>query len=78
MTMEKIKLIWDLRGPEAEGTAKHHAVHLGQFAKKEQIDSYGHGHEQISTVHSIAFLIVERKDMVIVRDALRPNRAILA
>ncbi len=76
--MEKIKLIWDLRGSDAEGTAKHHAVHLGQFAEKEHIDSYGHGHEQLSTVHSIAFLIVDRKDMITVRDALRPDRAILA
>jgi len=76
--MDKIKLIWDLRGPEAEGTAKHHAIHLGQFAEKEHIDSFGHGHELISSAHAIAFLIVERKDMIIVRDALRPDRAILA
>ena len=76
--MEKIKLIWDLRGPQAEGTAAHHAIHLGQFSEKEEVKSFGHGHEVISDMHAIAYLIVERKDMSIVRDALRPDRAILA
>ena len=76
--MEKIKLIWDLRGPEAEGTAKHHAIHLSQFSEKENITSYGHGHELMTEFHCIAFLIVERKDMIAVRDALRPHRAVLA
>ncbi len=76
--MEKIKLIWDFRGPQSEGTAKHHAIHLDEFAKKENILSFGHGHEILTQMHALAFMIVERKDMITVRDVLRPDRAILA
>lgn len=77
MALDKIKLIWDFRGRQAEGTAKHHAIHLAQFSAKEEIVSYGHGHELMSESHCIAYLIVERKDMITVRDALLPHRAVL-
>ena len=76
--MEWIRLIWDFHGPHAEGTAKHHAIHLGQFCTKEEIESKGHGSEQVSETHHLAFLLVQKKDMIIVRDALRPARATLA
>ena len=29
--MNLIRYIWDFRGRDAEATARHHAVHLGQF-----------------------------------------------
>ena len=35
----KIKLIWDFRGPEALEIAKHHVIHLEEFAKKEDLDT---------------------------------------
>ena len=76
--MEWIRLIWDFHGPHAQGTAEHHAIHLDEFCKKEGITSNGHGAEQLTENHHIAFLIVERKDMIIVRDALRPARATTA
>jgi hypothetical protein len=75
--MDWIRLIWDFHGPHAEGTAKHHAIHLDEFAKKEGIESQGHGSESVSKTHFIAYLIVQRKHMTIVRDALRPARATL-
>jgi hypothetical protein len=34
--------------------------------------------EQLTEMHSIAYLIVDEKDMIIVRDALKPQRAELA
>ena len=30
----KIKLLWDFRGPDAKETAKHHTIHLKDFATK--------------------------------------------
>ena len=31
--LEKIKLIWDFRGPVAEKTAQHHLKHLHQIQR---------------------------------------------
>ena len=75
---EKIRMIWDFRGPQAEGTARHHAIHLNEFAQKESIEHFGHGSEVLNEMHSIAYLIIDRKDMIPVRDALKPNRATTA
>jgi hypothetical protein len=73
--LEQIRLIWDFRGAQSEGTAKHHAIHLKQFADKEGIAEFGNGSEAITPMHHIAYLIVEREHMIAVRDALRPDRA---
>ena len=34
----KIKLIWDFRGQEAQKIAEHHAIHLEEFAVKENLE----------------------------------------
>lgn len=75
---KKIKLIWDFYGGHAKGTAEHHSIHLGEFAQREKISAHGHGTEQLAENHVIAFLVVDEKDMIPVRDALRPQRAELA
>ena len=72
---QKIKLIWDMHGPHAKGTAEHHAVHLGEYVEKNSIDQFGFGADMLSDTHAIAFLAVDEKDMIIVRDALKPQRA---
>ena len=33
----KIKLLWDFRGPDAKATAKHHTLHLKEFATLEKL-----------------------------------------
>ena len=33
----KIKLLWDFRGEDAAATAKHHTVHLKEFAEIEAL-----------------------------------------
>lgn len=76
--MRKIKLIWDFRGPAGEGTAKHHAIHLKEFAEREGINSLDMGVESINEMHWIAYMVVEEKDMVTVRDALKPHRGEVA
>ena len=38
--MRKIKLLWDFRGPDALETAKHHTIHLKEFAAMENLSYY--------------------------------------
>ncbi|MEX0291443.1 MAG: hypothetical protein AB3N14_20235 [Flavobacteriaceae bacterium] len=71
---KKIKLIWDFRGPEASNTAKHHAAHLKDYAVMEELDLQITGHSDYSSMHSIAFMVVEEDHMIKVRDALIPHR----
>ncbi|WP_276391620.1 hypothetical protein [Eudoraea chungangensis] len=71
----KIKLIWDFRGLDALEIAKHHDKHLQEFIRKEELSLNISGHQFLNENHSIAFLVVEEKNMLIVRDALLPHRA---
>jgi hypothetical protein len=66
-------LIWNFHGPDAERTARHHAVHLKEFAKNEGLKKNESGIEQRATLHWIAYLLVEESEMIVVRDALRPD-----
>lgn len=70
-----IKLIWDFRGPDAEATAKHHAIHLNDFAKKHLTESNTSGIEKQTEAHSIAYMLCTKKQVIEIRDALRPHRA---
>ena len=72
--MRKLKLIWDFRGMDAEQTAKHHEVHLDEFAKREKLDQTECGTETVDELYTIAYLTVLEKDMILVRDALIPHR----
>ena len=74
----KIKLIWDFRGPEALEIAKHHVVHLKEFAHKEELHYYISGIEEISEMYCMACITVDEKDMAVYRDALRPHRGVVA
>lgn len=74
MSESRIKLIWDFHGPDAEKIAQHHAIHLNEFAKHEQLNHSLTGVESISEMHFIAFLVVDSKKMILVRDALKPHR----
>ncbi len=71
---QKLKLIWDFRGPEAERTAKHHEIHLKEYVEHQKLDLKITGYEQLDEMHSIAYMVVFRKDMVAVRDSLKPHR----
>ncbi len=70
----KLKLIWDFRGPDAESTAAHHAIHLQEFVNTSQLTMNVVGSEKISEAHVIAFLVVTDSEMRPVRDALKPHR----
>ncbi|MBA6155919.1 hypothetical protein H3Z83_05215 [Tenacibaculum sp. S7007] len=74
----KLKLIWDFKGPDGLETAKHHCVHLKEFA---QIDSLPYDEvdfKEINPMHTIAFIVVDESNMKIFRDALKPHRGELA
>ena len=72
--MRKIKLIWDFRGEVAAKTAEHHELHLKEFIEAEKLALNITGFEIINEMYAIAFMVVDEKDMITVRDALKPHR----
>ncbi len=70
----KLKLIWDFRGSTANKTALHHEIHLKEYAVAEKLSLQITGTENLSDMHSIAFLVVEENEMKPVRDVLKPHR----
>ncbi len=75
---KKIKLIWDFRGPESLKTAEHHCVHLNEFAINEALAFHEIDAVEISDYYSTAFIVVNEKDMLAFRDALKPHRGEIA
>jgi hypothetical protein len=71
----KIKIIWEFSGPDAEQTAKHHKIHLEEFGVKEQLKCAIGGTEYVNHLVWIAYVIVYEKDVLLVRNALKPVRA---
>ena len=74
----KIKLLWDFRGPDALETAKHHTIHLKEFATIENLQFHEIDVKELNTMLCTAFIIVNESDMKVYRDALKPHRGELA
>ena len=72
--MRKLKLIWDFRGPNASKIAEHHEIHLKEYIQLENLKITITGIENLSDIHSIAFLVVNEDQMKPIRDALKPHR----
>ncbi|MBM1106494.1 hypothetical protein JQC67_10120 [Aurantibacter crassamenti] len=72
--MKKIKLIWDFRGADAHKTAEHHEIHLKDYVALEKTNLNITGYQQLTEMHSIAFMVVSENEMITVRDALKPHR----
>ncbi len=72
--MRKIKLIWDFRGQAASKTAEHHEIHLKEFIQIEKLSLNITGFTVVNDMYAIAFMVVEEKDMITVRDVLKPHR----
>lgn len=70
----KIKLLWDFRGPDAKETAKHHTVHLKEFAAIEKLEFHEIGILEKNEMLFSAFITVNETDMKTYRDALKPHR----
>jgi hypothetical protein len=71
----KIKLIWDFYGEKAEKTADHHVIHLREFMVKHKLELLDSGIASAADFHFMAFLTVQEKDVITVRDAVKPQRA---
>jgi len=74
----KIKLIWDFRGPDALEIAKHHVIHLEEFAVKDKLFFYETNIDPINELYCIAYITVKEEDMITYRDALVPHRGEVA
>jgi hypothetical protein len=73
--MKKIKLIWDFRGSVSAKTAEHHEIHLKEYLEIEKYAVNITGYEELHEMHSIAYLVIEEKDLITFRDQLKPHRA---
>ncbi len=71
----KIKVIWDFYGDKAEKTAEHHVIHLREFMEKHQLDLLDSGVASAADFHFMAYLTINEKDVITVRDAVKPQRA---
>ena len=74
LTMRKLKLIWDFRGPYGEKTAEHHVVHLKDYIRMNKLNVTIFGVESVNEMHHLAYLVCEEPDMPSLRDALKPHR----
>jgi hypothetical protein len=74
----KIKLLWDFRGPDAKETAKHHTIHLKEFANIDNLNFHEINIQEKNPMLVSAFIIVDEKDMKTYRDALKPHRGEIA
>jgi len=75
---KKIKLLWDFRGSDALETAKHHTIHLKEFASIENLPCIEIGVTELNPMLCSAFIVVNESDMKVYRDALKPHRGELA
>ena len=75
---KKIKLLWDFRGPDALETAKHHTIHLKEFAEIENLPFHEIDVKELNPMLCTSFIVVNESDMKVYRDALKPHRGELA
>lgn len=71
---QQIKMIWDFKGPHASSTAKHHIKHLKGFIAIENIDNCFTDTQELSHLHTIAFMVVPPALVEDLRKRLKPHR----
>lgn len=76
--MRRIKLLWDFKGDDALEMAKHHCIHLQEFAQLENLTFHEIDHKEVNPLFASAFIVVNEGDMKTYRDALLPHRGELA
>ena len=74
----KIKLIWDFRGHNSLKIAEHHCIHLKEYAQMEKLHFYEIETTIVSDMYTMAFIIIDEKDMDVSREALKPHRGQVA
>lgn len=74
---QKVKLIWEYRGPEAQQIAEHYEHHLVEFMEEHSLMYRIAGTESLSEMYSVAFMVVDESEIEMVRNILRPRKAVL-
>lgn len=72
---ERIKLIWDFRGPDAKHIAEHHSEKLTDYAKAQKLNDVICDIQELTGMHAIAYMVVDKEEMEPVNSVLRPHRA---
>ena len=72
--MEKIKLIWDFRGPTSSQTAAHFKIHLIEFFATGQMLLLESGVESVNEVHHYTFAVIDKQYLEAIKSALKPTR----
>jgi hypothetical protein len=75
--MQKIKLIWDFNGEDSLKTAEHFNIHLEEFLDKEEILFHTIGLDLVNDYHNIAYLVIDKQYIDMIKHALKPQRAFL-
>ena len=71
---QKVRLIWDFRGPDAKRIADHHVIHLIEFFQKENLEELPTGVIVQNEMLCSAFLETNSDEFRVLRDALKPHR----
>lgn len=71
---DRIKMLWDFKGPNALKTAEHHVIHLNEFIISEKMmDSFAQV-QNISSHYAIAEMIIPNRYMNDLKERLKPTR----
>mgnify|MGYP005709180771 FL=1 len=72
--MEKIKLIWDFRGPSSKNTATHFKTHLLEFFKYEKINLDLCDIIAVNLSYHYTVVMTHKVHLALIKSALKPNR----
>ena len=72
--MERIKLIWDFRGPNGKRTAIHHEKHLKEFFEIEKKNLFDSGTESLNEMHHLTYAVIGKENLNELKKILKPNR----
>ena len=75
MVENKLKLIWEFIGIDADMIAKHHFVHLNEYVEKENLKIFKIGNEKIDKNISNSFMIISEDLLYKIKKDLRPHKA---
>ncbi len=70
-------MIWDFRGPNALKIAEHHEIHLKDYITVHNLSVELTGVEVLSNSHTVAFMVVNEKDVKKLREVLKPHRGLI-
>mgnify|MGYP006120412621 CR=1 FL=1 len=72
--MEKIKLIWDFRGPVSPQTSAHFKIHLLEFFTSQKMLLIESGVVSVSEVHHYTYAVINKQNLEQIKSALKPTR----